>query len=94
METISQYDAMHAGLKFFYTGRPCFKGHESKRYCSTGGCWACSRERTREGRIRANSAAVGERVLTVYLPAGQLEEARALARAMGWRLFDGREQLV
>ena len=85
---------MGSTAKTYATEKPCLRGHTGLRYASTGNCVQCHRERRRDDRVRRNSAAVGERVLTVYLPAGQLEEARQLAGAMGWRLFDGREQLV
>lgn len=94
MEQISRYVAANSGKAFFYTGKPCHLQHDSVRYVSTGGCLACAQSRHRHRRARSISALAGEKVLTVYLPAGQLEEARQLAKAMGWRLFDGREQLV
>lgn len=78
----------------YSTEKPCVRGHTGPRYASTGNCVQCMRDRRRTLQIRRNSALGGEKVLTVYLPAGQLEEARQLAKAMGWRLFDGREQLV
>lgn len=28
----------------YFTGKPCIRGHVSKRYVSTGGCDACLRE--------------------------------------------------
>lgn len=70
------------------------RGHTGPRYASTGNCVQCRRERHRSAMIRRNSAMAGEVVLTVYLPAGQREEARLLAQAMGWRLFDAGEQLT
>lgn len=84
----------NARLNTYNSGKPCLRGHYGLRYLSTHACVHCMRERHRGAMIRRNSAMGGEKVLTVYLPAGQLEEARALAGAMGWRLFDGREQLV
>lgn len=80
--------------KTYTSSKPCHNGHTGPRYESTGNCVQCHRERRRAERIRRNSAALGEVVLTVYLPAGQLEQAKVLATAMGWRLFDGREQIV
>lgn len=73
---------------------PCLRGHVGPRYCSNGACVQCRRADSQSARLRRNSAAVGERLLTVYLPAGQLEQARVLAAAMGWRLFDGADRLA
>ena len=32
MEIIRQKDAKKLGLKYYFTGKPCPKGHTSKRY--------------------------------------------------------------
>lgn len=45
-------DALATGAKFFATGRPCKRGHVSKRYVS-GSCFACKAE----DRIRNSEAA-------------------------------------
>ncbi len=38
---VSRDDARAAGLKRFYTGRPCVRGHYAERFVSTKGCVAC-----------------------------------------------------
>lgn len=38
---ISRLDASARGMKRFYTGIKCLKGHDSPRYVSTGQCIAC-----------------------------------------------------
>lgn len=38
---ISRKAAHTQGLKRFYTGKPCNKGHVTERYVSTGGCIGC-----------------------------------------------------
>lgn len=45
--------ALLAGDRHYFTGRPCKKGHFSKRYSSTGGCVEClaSIGKTEESRI-------------------------------------------
>lgn len=40
-QLISRQAAYAAGLRRFYTGQPCRKGHIAERYVSTGGCIAC-----------------------------------------------------
>ena len=37
----SSMEAKHRGLKRYYTGVACVKGHASERYVSTGGCVMC-----------------------------------------------------
>lgn len=44
--------AREAGEKFFFSGRPCKKGHFSKKYVSTGDCAACLAERGKELRAQ------------------------------------------
>jgi hypothetical protein len=41
LQVISRRDAADNGYTFFYTGKACKHGHASKRYVSTGGCYAC-----------------------------------------------------
>lgn len=44
-EIISRAEAHAKGLKHFFTGKPCTKGHISRRFVTTGGCMTCNRER-------------------------------------------------
>jgi 5-methylcytosine-specific restriction endonuclease McrA len=48
LEVISRKDAKERGLKRFYTGVPCKKGHTAERYVSKGGCIVCDIESTRK----------------------------------------------
>lgn len=43
MEIISRWEAKDKGLKFYFTGQPCKRGHTSERYVSGGACVECSR---------------------------------------------------
>src|SRR5678816_490891 len=43
-EIISRDDARNAGLKRFYAGVPCIRGHYSERLVSVGSCGSCMRE--------------------------------------------------
>ena len=45
METITRSEAKAAGLKRYYTGKPCPHGHVAERQTSDGGCCKCKRER-------------------------------------------------
>lgn len=40
-----------AGFPFYYTGKPCIRGHFAERYTKTGHCVQCVRDRNRK-RIR------------------------------------------
>jgi hypothetical protein len=44
MEVISREAAKAAGLKFFFTGKPCRNGHIAERYMTGWACVECSRE--------------------------------------------------
>jgi hypothetical protein len=44
---ISQQDAYNRGLKFFFTGAPCARGHIAERYVSNGKCRECDSEDNR-----------------------------------------------
>lgn len=45
MNPISRKEARSQELKFYYTGKPCPKGHVAKRWVSTYVCYECHRER-------------------------------------------------
>lgn len=57
MEIISRKEAKEQGLKFYFTGQPCVRGHINKRYAS-GKCVSCSEEDRKkwreDNRERAN----------------------------------------
>lgn len=45
---ITRREAAERGLKHFYTGKPCKRGHDSPRFTTTGGCVKCGAFYTRE----------------------------------------------
>lgn len=45
---MTRAEARETGLKHFFTGKPCRRGHLSERLASTGNCCACNTEYTRE----------------------------------------------
>lgn len=49
-EIITRAEARSAGLKWYFTGNPCQRGHVSQRYTSAGMCRACSAEKYAAGR--------------------------------------------
>lgn len=56
MEIISKADARAAGLKRFFTGEPCMRGHIAEQYVSTGQCLTCCRTVYAEGNERYKQA--------------------------------------
>jgi hypothetical protein len=52
----SREEAHAAGLKRFYTGKPCHKGHDCERYTSTGGCCDCVNWKTPHGTSNKSAA--------------------------------------
>lgn len=56
METNTRSDALAAGRKTYFTGRPCSAGHVVERYAKSGGCSECMRRRSREYRAKRYKA--------------------------------------
>lgn len=50
---ISKQAAIAAGLKHYFTGKPCAKGHIAKRFVSTRTCCQCNDERNTNASIVA-----------------------------------------
>lgn len=46
MEIISRKEAKASGLKWYFTGKPCIRGHISRRQTAGGSCSACAAENT------------------------------------------------
>lgn len=82
--------AAEAGLKRYYTGKPCSKGHNSQRFTSTGACVKCAAgySKTYVGNLRkeSNARLAG---LFVY-PAHPGDHSALLAYAQGLDLQRGR----
>lgn len=45
---ITKAAAKAQGLKHYFTGEPCKRGHQAERFVSTGSCCECNRETSRE----------------------------------------------
>ena len=78
MEPMSRKDARAAGLKHYFTGKPCPRGHVAPRFVSTGGCSECLREKKAENADR--NAAAG-RAYSAKYRAENAEVVRAKGRA-------------
>ena len=44
MKIITRKNAIHQGLKFYFTGKPCKHGHTDKRRVPHGACVVCEKE--------------------------------------------------
>ena len=73
MDIISRKDALAQGLKHYFTGKPCKRGHLAKRSVSYKGCKECEAERSK-ARYQANSESDKARVKAWY--AANKEQAR------------------
>lgn len=47
MEIINEHKAREQGLKYYFTGKPCSRGHIAERFVSTRNCAECNRMRGR-----------------------------------------------
>lgn len=63
---ISRSDALHQGLRYFFTGVPCKRGHVTRRYVSTGNCIGCLKDAHDHG-TKVNAAARRLRASGGYL---------------------------
>lgn len=43
MEHITRADAAASGLRFYFTGKPCTRGHLAQRYVVNTGCVECAK---------------------------------------------------
>lgn len=57
MEPITKEDAASLGLQHYFTGKPCKRGHLSKRYVSNGCCRECKKEDAKTPEARAYAKA-------------------------------------
>lgn len=69
MTPITRKDASTAGLRHFYTGKPCKRGHIRERAVATGSCLGClavyAREYAQKFSVPKRSQLMGAEPLTV-----------------------------
>lgn len=84
---IKRNDALLAGHKFFFTGRPCQHGHVAQRYVSSGACVLCLSARASNQRTLYRAARAGRfdgtLLLTVKVPAALVDAFKATCTALG-----------
>lgn len=86
---ISRQQAQLQGLKRFFTGEPCKRGHQAERFTSNGGCVRCMHFSTPNRRHGPKGTNVGWPVagFVFQVPSVQLDEMEAAFRMMeanGW----------
>jgi hypothetical protein len=81
--TMTRRQAHDAGLKRYYTGRPCLKGHDSERFVTTGGCVKCNAERSTLFRSSNTVASVSRLRGWFSYPLHPDDYAAALAYCQG-----------
>lgn len=57
MKITSRKEALNSGLKYYFTGKPCKRGHTSKRKSHSGTCYECFLESQRESYDSEKSCA-------------------------------------
>lgn len=71
MKIQERQEAVNEGLKKYYTGRPCARGHRTFRYTATGVCRDCSNQNSiawqKKYRAQIAAAKVGHRILTIEI---------------------------
>lgn len=77
MEAISPKAAKEAGLKTYFTGKPCKNGHVAKRLVSNSTCLSCSNERV--ATWAANNPGKRQAIVKRWYSA-TADQRRALAR--------------
>jgi 5-methylcytosine-specific restriction endonuclease McrA len=87
MEIRSRKEALAAGAKFYFTGKPCSKGHVCERYADGGDkgrCRQCAKERVKRalGRYRARHKA---KIAADSAAHYQANKAERNAAAAAWR---------
>jgi hypothetical protein len=61
MDIISREDALAQGLKRYFTGKPCKRGHLAERRVPNQHCCQCSRENSQKPRKRSEGRAEADR---------------------------------
>lgn len=87
MKKTSRVQAQSIGLKRYFSGKMCPKGHTSERFVTNGGCVTCSRDRFQKNRKKYPSYARGnkynsKRSISAYR-ASRLEAVRLLGNKCG-----------
>jgi hypothetical protein len=96
MDIISRDEAREMGLKQFYTGKNCRKGHDSPRYTRNNNCVVCKRiqYKSPEGKVKKSIHAKRYRESSSGRRYRLLESARRRAKVKGLEINIGIEDIV
>lgn len=83
-DVISRQEAAEKGLRRYFTGMPCSKGHVAERLVSTQSCCQCQRELNREWK-RANATRVREISRDTYRRNKDRTREKRRERFKAWR---------
>ncbi len=86
---ISRADAAKAGLKHYFTSKPCKHGHVAERRTATGHCVECHREEDRK-RYAANPERERERKRERKRERYAANPERAREQNRAWRAANGK----
>lgn len=91
---IKRTDAFLTGQKFFFTGRPCLRGHVVPRYTSSGGCTACMADNAKDKLSAFKAIRAGrfdrsdKRIFSVKVPAALVDAFKATCAALGVEVIE------
>lgn len=94
MKISTRREALEAGLKRFYTGRPCKHGHDAERFTTTGGCVKCNAARSKLFATQATVTSTARSRGQFVYPIHPDDAAALLAYAQGLDLARGRTPFV
>lgn len=82
MDLKTRKQAMEAGEKFYWTGKPCKHGHSSVRFTSVGQCAMCQRNQTNTFRADQRKAIQSGKLthISIECPADMAHEVRLALR--------------
>lgn len=83
-QIMTRRQAAEAGLKRYYNGRPCSKGHESPRFTSTGACVTCAASYVKEynSRLKKESLCRAQGIFSYRLHPDDVAAALAYCQAL------------
>ena len=91
---ISRKEAHERGLKRFYTGNPCIRGHDAQRFVTTGNCVRCNAERSKLFKSESQALQLARSRKMFAYPIDAEDYAALLAYAQGLDLARGKTPYV
>ena len=89
-EILTRRQAAERGLKRYYNGRPCGKGHDAPRFTSTGACVKCVAGYSKEYSVRLRKESTAHLAGFFSYPSHPDDHAAALAYCQALDMQRGR----